>query len=40
MLDKVKRRCQGKKVAPITWIEFKALLYKNLREFKFFVDSI
>ena len=34
------KRCQGEKVAPITCIEFKVFLQKNLGEFKSFVDSI
>ena len=34
------KRCQSKKVAPITWAEFKAFLQKNLGKSKLFVDSI
>ena len=34
------RHYQGEGVAPITWVEFKAFLRKNLRESRSFVDSI
>ena len=34
------KRRRGEEVAPITWTEFKALLRKNLRESKSFVNSI
>ena len=35
-----KRRHRGEELTPITWTEFKAFLWKNLGEFKSFVDSI
>ena len=35
-----KRHNRGKKLTPITWIEFKAFLRKNLGESKSFIDSI
>ena len=34
------KRCRGKEVALITWIEFKAFLQKNLGESKLFIDNI
>ena len=35
-----KRRHRGEELTPITWIEFKAFLQKNLGESKSFIDSI
>ena len=35
-----KCRNRGEKLTPITWIEFKAFLRKNLRKSKSFVNSI
>ena len=34
------KHCRDKKVAPITWTEFKAFLQKNLWKSKLFVNSI
>ena len=34
------KSCWGKKIASITWTEFKAFVQKNLGEYKSFVDNI